>query len=82
MLDTQHCKEYLEKISAYIDGELDPQLCQILEEHLKGCDNCTIIFNTLKKTIELYQQTDAEVGLPQSVKSRLYKRLDLDDITK
>lgn len=75
----QDCQEYLKQLSDYIDGELDPRLRAKLEEHLIGCSNCTVVVDTLKRTIELYQNEAGDEELPQAVKSRLYSRLSLDD---
>jgi anti-sigma factor (TIGR02949 family) len=77
-----HCQEYIRQLSEYIDGELPPDLCAKLEEHMSGCENCTVVVNTLKRTIELYQQTDADQELPAEAKKRLYARLSLDDLLK
>ena len=50
-------------LSEFIDGELQAELCAELEQHLEGCDNCRIVVNTLRKTIELYKQTLAGAKL-------------------
>ncbi len=49
------CKEMLEKLSEYIDGDLDPKLCEDLEKHMTDCNPCLIFVNTLKKTISLFK---------------------------
>jgi anti-sigma factor RsiW len=76
----EHCDEMLFHFSDYIDGELEPRLCKVLESHLKECRNCTVVFNTLKKTIELYKPIESE--LSNEVRQRLYKKLDLADFNK
>jgi anti-sigma factor (TIGR02949 family) len=80
--DHQDCQKYLKQLSEYIDGELDANLCARLEEHLKGCTNCTVVVDTLKRTIELYQTEVIDNDLPLDVKGRLYSRLLLDDLLK
>jgi anti-sigma factor RsiW len=77
-----HCRDYLQQISEYIDGELDPELCKQLEEHMDGCTNCTVVVNTLKRTIELYQEDEAGQSLPREAKKRLFSALSLDDFLK
>jgi len=68
------CKKMLEELNLYIDGELDKDLCQQLEAHLKGCDRCRIVLDTTKKTIKFYRdQTPLE--LPTDVKERLHASL-------
>jgi anti-sigma factor (TIGR02949 family) len=75
----QSCEELLESLSAYIDGDLAPALCQELEKHLEGCDNCRVVLNTTKRTIELVRLPDEKSNLPDDVRERLFKRLNLDD---
>ena len=78
---TPQCKQLLGSLSEYIDGDLQAELCAQLEEHLKDCDNCRVVVNTLRKTIELYEQTP-EPDLPQDVRERLFFKLELDDYLK
>lgn len=73
-----HCKQLLGNLSDYIDGQLQDELCIELEQHLKDCDNCRIVVNTLRKTVELYKQTNEPVDLPDEVRERLYHKLNLD----
>jgi anti-sigma factor (TIGR02949 family) len=80
--DHSDCQEYLRQISDYIDGELSPDLCAKLEEHLSGCNHCMVVVNTLKRTIELYQEEENATSLPAEAKKRLYSRLSLDDFLK
>jgi len=78
MNDDRHCQDLLQTLSDYVDGELGEQLCHELEQHLQECDNCTIVVDTLRKTLELYRQRSLD-PLPDEVRNRLYKRLDLVD---
>lgn len=32
------CEDLLKAISDYIDGEIDPSICEELEKHLRDCD--------------------------------------------
>jgi anti-sigma factor (TIGR02949 family) len=73
------CEELLGSLSAYIDGELSPELCQELEKHLAGCDNCRVVLNTTKRTIDLVRSPTEKTNLPEDVRERLFKRLNLDD---
>ena len=76
------CEELLGSLSAYIDGDLAPELCQELEKHLEGCDNCRVVLNTTKRTIELVHSPAEKSDLPEDVRERLFKRLNLDDYLK
>ena len=76
------CEELLGSLSAYIDGDLAPALCQELEKHLEGCDDCRVVLNTTKRTIELVHSPVEKSDLPEDVRERLFKRLNLDDYLK
>lgn len=82
MIEHSHCQELLSSLSDYVDGDLNPELCAELERHLQGCERCRVVVDTLKKTVELYQETSAEVAVPTAVRERLFARLNLDDFCK
>lgn len=70
------CQEILDRMSDYVDGELEASLCAELEAHLAGCRNCRVMVDTMRKTITLYHaQPPAE--LPSDVQGRLYKVLKI-----
>lgn len=75
--DHSICYELLEQVSDYIDGDLEPGLCEELEAHLAGCPDCRIMVDTVRKTITLYH-AQAAAELPPEVEQRLYKALKLD----
>ncbi len=74
-----HCQQLLGSLSEYIDGELPVELCMELEQHMKECENCRVVVNTLRKTVELYQETAASSDLPGPVRERLFYKLHLED---
>ena len=37
MASEQSCSELLDFLSDYVDGELDPRLCEQIEQHMDGC---------------------------------------------
>lgn len=74
----ENCKALLGSLSEYIDGELPSDLCAEIEKHLEGCDNCRIVLNTTRRTIDLVQMP-ADENVPDDVRDRLFKRLKLDE---
>jgi anti-sigma factor (TIGR02949 family) len=78
-MSERNCCEMLGQLSEYIDGELADELCRELERHIQSCSNCKIVYNTLQKTIDLYQQTGEQDVMPEDVRGRLYKRLELSE---
>jgi anti-sigma factor RsiW len=77
------CEGLLGSLSDYIDGELGAELCREIEKHISECDNCRIVVDTTRKTIDLvHASNDSQTGLPDDVRDRLFKRLNLDDYLK
>jgi anti-sigma factor RsiW len=78
--DHTRCQSFLGSLSEYVDGSLDEGLCEEIERHLAGCQNCHVVVDTLRKTISLYHESAAEAGeIPDVVRERLYRTLNLDD---
>ena len=75
----KNCQELLGSLSSYIDGDLSPELCQELEKHLAGCDDCRVVLNTTRRTIDLVHAPLEKPELPDEVRERLFKRLNLDN---
>ncbi len=75
----KNCQALLGSLSEYIDGELPVELCQEIEKHLEGCDNCRVVLNTTKRTIDLVRLPADEETVPDDVRERLFLRLNLDD---
>lgn len=72
------CQELLGQLNDYVDGELAADLCHDLEQHLSGCPDCQVVFDTLAKTIKLYHLLDeTPVELTADVEARLMLRLRL-----
>jgi anti-sigma factor RsiW len=68
------CKKAISEISNYLDGDLDAELKQVLEVHLGKCQHCHAVFDTTRKTIELY--CDGKLfPLPDDVRTRLHEAL-------
>jgi len=68
------CKKYFEKISEYLDGELDDRICKEIEEHLKNCPECLECLNSLKKSIQLCKKAGYE-EMPADIRERLRSNL-------
>ena len=77
-----NCAHLLGALSEYIDGALSPDLCQEIEKHLAGCEDCRVVLNTTRRTIDLVHTPAEKTGLPEDVRERLFKRLNLDDYLK
>lgn len=65
------CKECLELLCDYLDGELDPKVSSSLEEHFQDCPPCIAFVNTYKSTTDLCRTTLKDVDIPEAVQARL-----------
>jgi len=68
------CKEVLRRLCDYLDGNLDPKLVEELSRHLGDCEDCNIVVDTTRKTIEVYCKSEP-MALPDDVKERLDRAL-------
>jgi len=69
-----NCKGVIRELSNYIDGDLDPVVKQELEHHLAHCEDCTMIVDQTKKTIEILCGSQI-VSLSADARSRLHAKL-------
>jgi anti-sigma factor RsiW len=68
------CRKAISEISNYLDGDLDEELRQTIQAHLDKCHHCHAVFDTTKRTIELY--CDGKLfELPNEVRNRLHDAL-------
>lgn len=79
---TENCRELLGALSDYVDGELEETLCVELERHLAHCENCRVVVDTLRKTVYLYHVTARPEPVPDEIRQRLFKKLELDELKK
>jgi anti-sigma factor RsiW len=68
------CDELLQLLSEYIDGDVDPAICEELEKHLGDCGPCRVVVDTMRRTVHLYQE-DKEQELPAPFRERLHEAL-------
>ncbi|MGK7345513.1 MAG: anti-sigma factor family protein [Candidatus Nitrospinota bacterium M3_3B_026] len=69
------CEEIFQKIGDYLDKDLDPHICEEIEDHIKDCEPCVAFINTLKKTVELFQVAKEDETIPEPVSSNLLRFL-------
>ena len=56
--DHKHCLEMFEKLSEYIDGELDHTTCAEIQKHAEDCVACFSCLETLKRTVDLCKNVE------------------------
>jgi anti-sigma factor RsiW len=50
-----NCEELLAALNEYVDGNVDPAICDAFQEHLRDCNPCQIVVDNIRKTIRLYK---------------------------
>jgi anti-sigma factor (TIGR02949 family) len=74
-----NCRYLLDSLSEYVDESLEGEICAEIERHLSECENCRVVVDTLRKTVSIVHTTHSDSTMPEDVRERLYKRLDLDE---
>jgi anti-sigma factor RsiW len=69
-----NCQGVILEISNYIDGELDLSAKQELESHLVDCEDCKMVVDQTRLTVEVFCDSKP-VELPAEVRSRLHDAL-------
>ena len=65
------CREVFAMLSAYLDLELPPETCQMIEAHLAGCSPCIDFTESLRKTVAICRQYQpAELPAPMATQAR------------
>ena len=68
------CKEMLAVLNEYVDGTIDPAICEEFEKHMAGCNPCQVVVDNIRKTITLYQN-GRPYDLPDKFREQLHDML-------
>ena len=60
----EECKKDFQRMSEYLDGELNSDICREIEDHLRHCPECRECVDSLQKSIELCKKAAAEKITP------------------
>ena len=69
------CKHFLSELSEFLDDATDPQTRKELEQHITQCPNCWVVFDTTKKTIQVFKGMEAD-PLPEPMHDKLVRALE------
>jgi anti-sigma factor RsiW len=69
-----NCKKVILELSSYLDGALDPAIRLDLEQHLGRCEDCRLVVDTTRQTIQIFCNAEP-VPLPEDVRTRLHQAL-------
>ena len=73
-MTSEECQQVFARLSEYLDGELPPDLCERMEDHLNGCAPCVEFVESLKNTIKRTRGLDLTAKpapLPQEARERI-----------
>ncbi len=70
------CKECLDMLSEYLDGDLDAKASADLDEHFQDCPPCIAFLNTFKTSTSLCRETLRQVDVPEVVQKKMKEFID------
>ena len=64
------CQELIKELNDFLDGDLEPEICEEIEKHIGECENCRIMVDTLDQTVKLCREGKPE-KLPPELEGKL-----------
>ncbi|MFQ5715962.1 MAG: anti-sigma factor family protein [Nitrospinales bacterium] len=65
------CKECLDLLYDYLEGELDAEAAMHLDEHFQDCPPCIAFLETYKSTTKVCRETLGKIEIPTEVQRTL-----------
>lgn len=65
------CLDYINELNDYLDGEIDSSLCAEIEAHIGQCNNCRIMVDSMRQTVQLCRE-----GKPEQLPAELENKLN------
>jgi hypothetical protein len=69
------CEEVWREVSNFLDGELAPGMHATMEDHFRGCKQCTAVLEGARNVIRLYGD-ERMLEVPMGFSQRLHRRLE------
>lgn len=69
------CKHVWEYISGYLDATLEPEILEMVQQHLEHCEICSAILDSTRNILILTAD-DRVFELPLGYSERLHARLE------
>ncbi len=69
------CKTLARSLSAYIDGDLNHELCCEMEMHLSLCRRCSVLLDSVRKVF-IVSGDERTFELPMGYEDRLHAFLE------
>ena len=68
------CEELLKQLNEFVDGTVDPAVCEEFQKHMAGCNPCQVVVDNIRKTITIYKEGKPH-ELPFAFRRRLHENL-------
>ena len=68
------CTEFIALLDDLIDDSVTTELRAEVEQHMHKCSHCEVVFNTTRKTIEIYRSHEL-YELPSDLRERLHNAI-------
>lgn len=65
-----NCRSIVRELSNFLDEALDSTLKASIEKHLEHCEDCKVVVDTTKQTIQIYCNSEP-APLPEDTRQRL-----------
>jgi len=65
------CKEFVAMLDDVLDSQVSEEVRAEFEQHMQGCAHCEVVYNTTRKTIQIYRSHEL-YELPTSLRDRLH----------
>lgn len=70
------CKTFVSELSDYFDDSVDADLKAKLEAHMAACPECYVVFDTTRKTVQIFRGHERACCIPSDVQSRLMAAME------
>lgn len=68
------CDELLKALNEYVDGTIEPGVCQEFERYMADCNPCEVVVDNIRKTITLYKAGEV-YPMPDEFRNHLHQTL-------
>jgi anti-sigma factor RsiW len=72
---TRSCDVLIERLSAYVDGDLGAAACDRIQAHARACPRCAVVIAGLRKTAGVCHRA-GRAPLPAPVRARARQYID------
>jgi hypothetical protein len=69
-----NCQDLLKHLNEYVDGTVEPGICEEFKQHMAGCNPCQVVVDNIRQTVTLCQ-SGAPCDVPREFRERLHKAL-------